>query len=142
DHLRVQHPWRDADAAAGDLHVDPGARRRRGGLASVDHRGVALARGARRGRMAGAAPARRRRVIEVDLSQRLGEFRLDVAFRAEAPVVGLFGRSGSGKTSLVNALAGISHPERGQVVVNGATLFDSERGIDLSPERRRLGYVL
>ena len=57
------------------------------------------------------------------------------------PVVGLFGRSGSGKTSLVNALAGISRPERGRVVVNGATLFDSERGIDLAPERRRLGYV-
>src|SRR5260370_12234593 len=91
--------------------------------------------------MAGAAPARRRRMIEVELSQRLGEFRLDVAFRAEAPVVGLFGRSGSGKTSLVNALAGISRPERGRVVVNGATLFDSERGIDLPPERRRLGYV-
>src|SRR5207248_5019667 len=44
-------------------------------------------------------------------------------------------------TSLVNALAGISRPERGRVVVNGATLFDSERGIDLAPERRRLGYV-
>src|SRR5438105_3617877 len=92
-------------------------------------------------RWTGGAPARRRRVIEVDLSQRRGEFGLDVAFRAEAPVVGLFGRSGSGKTSLVNALAGISRPERGRVVVNGATLFDSERGIDLAPERRRLGYV-
>ena len=80
-------------------------------------------------------------MIDVDLSQRLGEFRLDVAFRAEAPVVGLFGRSGSGKTSLVNALAGISRPERGRVIVNGATLFDSEHGIDLPPERRRLGYV-
>ncbi len=80
-------------------------------------------------------------MIDVELSQRLGDFRLEVAFRAEAPIVGLFGRSGSGKTSLVNALAGISHPQRGRVVVNGATLFDSERGIDLPPERRRLGYV-
>jgi molybdate transport system ATP-binding protein len=80
-------------------------------------------------------------MIDVELSQRLGDFRLDVSFRAEAPVVGLFGRSGSGKTTIVNALAGISHPQRGRVVVNGATLFDSERGIDLRPERRRLGYV-
>ena len=60
-------------------------------------------------------------MLDVDLSQRLGDFRLEVAFRAEAPIVGLFGRSGSGKTSLVNALAGISHPERGRVIVNGAT---------------------
>jgi molybdate transport system ATP-binding protein len=80
-------------------------------------------------------------MIDVELSQQLGDFRLDVAFRAEAPIVGLFGRSGSGKTSLVNALAGISRPQRGRVVVNGATLFDSEHGIDLPPERRRLGYV-
>jgi len=91
--------------------------------------------------MAGAASSRGWRVIDVELAQRLGDFRLDVSFRAEAPIVGLFGRSGSGKTSLVNALAGTSHPQRGRVVVNGATLFDSERGIDLAPERRRLGYV-
>jgi len=80
-------------------------------------------------------------MIDIELSQRLGDFRLEIAFRAEAPIVGLFGRSGSGKTSLVNALAGISHPERGRIIVNGATLFDSARGIDLPPERRRLGYV-
>jgi molybdate transport system ATP-binding protein len=80
-------------------------------------------------------------VIDVEIAQRLGDFRLDVSFRAEAPIVGLFGRSGSGKTSVVNALAGISRPQRGRVVVNGATLFDSARGIDLPPEQRRLGYV-
>jgi molybdate transport system ATP-binding protein len=80
-------------------------------------------------------------MIDVDIAQRLGSFELDVAFRAEAPIVGLFGRSGSGKTSLVNALAGIGHPRRGRIVVNGAALFDGERGIDLPPERRRLGYV-
>jgi molybdate transport system ATP-binding protein len=71
----------------------------------------------------------------------MGRFRLEVAFRAEAPIVGLFGRSGSGKTSLVNTFAGIARPERGRIVVNETTLFDSERGIDLPPERRRLGYV-
>jgi len=80
-------------------------------------------------------------MIDVDVTQRLGDFRLDVAFQADAPIVGLFGRSGSGKTSLVNALAGITRPLRGRIVVNGETLFDSERGIDLPPERRRLGYV-
>jgi molybdate transport system ATP-binding protein len=80
-------------------------------------------------------------MIEVDVAQQMGRFRLEVAFRAEAPIVGLFGRSGSGKTSLVNTFAGIARPERGSIVVNEMTLFDSERGIDLPPERRRLGYV-
>jgi molybdate transport system ATP-binding protein len=80
-------------------------------------------------------------VIDIDIAQQLGSFRLSVAFRAEAPIVGLFGRSGSGKTSLVNALAGITRPERGRIVVNGITLFDSAQTIDLPPERRRLGYV-
>lgn len=80
-------------------------------------------------------------MIEVDLAQRLGEFDLEVAFNAEAPIVGLFGRSGAGKTSLVNALAGVTRPRRGRIVINGQTLFDSDHGIDLPPERRRLGYV-
>jgi len=80
-------------------------------------------------------------MIDVELEQRLGTFELAVAFRAEAPVVGLFGRSGSGKTSVVNALAGIGTPRRGRIVVNGETLFDSARGIDVPPQERRLGYV-
>ncbi len=80
-------------------------------------------------------------MIDVDVSRRLGTFEVDVAFRAEAPVVGLFGRSGSGKTSLVDMLAGIARPRRGHIVVDGQTLFDAARGIDVAPERRRLGYV-
>jgi molybdate transport system ATP-binding protein len=80
-------------------------------------------------------------MIDVDIEQRLGAFELKVAFRAEAPIVGLFGRSGSGKTSVVNALAGTSCPQRGRIVINGETLFDSARGIDLPPDKRRLGYV-
>ena len=80
-------------------------------------------------------------MIDVDIEQRLGAFELKVAFRAEAPIVGLFGRSGSGKTSVVNALAGTRRPHRGRIVINGETLFDSARGIDLPPDKRRLGYV-
>ena len=80
-------------------------------------------------------------MIDVDVEERLGAFELAIAFRAEAPVIGVFGRSGAGKTALVNTLAGVAHPRRGRIVINGETLFDSERGIDLPPERRRLGYV-
>lgn len=80
-------------------------------------------------------------MIDVDVEQRLGAFDLRVAFSAEAPVVGLFGRSGSGKTSIVNAIAGIAKPDRGFIRINGATLFDSEAGVDVPPEQRRVGYV-
>jgi molybdate transport system ATP-binding protein len=80
-------------------------------------------------------------MIEVDVAQRLGAFELDIAFTADAPIVGLFGRSGAGKTSVVNLIAGIGKPARGRVCINGDVLYDSERGIDVAPERRRVGYV-
>jgi len=80
-------------------------------------------------------------MIDVDVEERLGAFRLDVKFAVEAPIVGLFGRSGSGKTSVVNAIAGIGRPHRGRIRINGAVLFDSDRGIDVPPDRRRVGYV-
>jgi len=80
-------------------------------------------------------------VIDVDIEQRRGDFDLAVRFRSDAPVLGLFGRSGSGKTTVVNAIAGIGRPARGRIVMNGEILFDSARGIDLPPEQRRLGYV-
>jgi molybdate transport system ATP-binding protein len=80
-------------------------------------------------------------MIDVDIEQRLGDFHLDVSFSAEAPIVGLFGRSGSGKTSIVNAIAGIARPERGSIRINDAVLFDADRRVDLPPESRRVGYV-
>ncbi len=80
-------------------------------------------------------------MIEVDIEQQVGTFQLDVSFAAEAPVVGVFGRSGAGKTSVINAIAGIARPSRGTIRVNDAVLFDAARGVDLLPEKRRIGYV-
>jgi len=81
-------------------------------------------------------------MIEVAVEKQLGAFRLDAKFASDARgITALFGRSGAGKTSLVNALAGLMRPDRGRIAVEGEVLFDSERGIDLPPERRRLGYV-
>ena len=80
-------------------------------------------------------------MINVDIEQQLGAFRLDVKFSAEAPIVGLFGRSGSGKTSVVNAIAGIAKPRRGSIRVNEEVLYDATEHIDLPPNERRVGYV-
>ncbi|HUZ74790.1 MAG TPA: molybdenum ABC transporter ATP-binding protein [Stellaceae bacterium] len=81
-------------------------------------------------------------MIEVFVTKRLGGFTLDASFFAAASgITALFGRSGAGKTSLVNALAGLLRPDAGRIVVRGEVLFDAARGIDVPPERRRLGYV-
>ncbi len=80
-------------------------------------------------------------MIDIDIEQQLGTFHLDVRFSAEAPIVGLFGRSGSGKTSVINAIAGIAKPRRGSIRINGAVLFDAAQRIDTPPQERRVGYV-
>ena len=80
-------------------------------------------------------------MIEVDVERRLGSFHLAVRFSAQAPILGLFGRSGSGKTSVINAIAGIVRPARGTIRINDACLFDAAKGIDVPPDKRRVGYV-
>ena len=81
-------------------------------------------------------------MLEVAIEKRLGAFRVDAKFSCETfGIVAFFGRSGAGKTTLVNMLAGLLRPDAGRIVVDGTVLFDSERGLDLPPERRRLGYV-
>ena len=79
--------------------------------------------------------------LTVDIERRLGSFRLKTAFEAGGGVTALFGRSGAGKTSVINAIAGILRPDSGCIVVDGSVLFDSKRGIDVPTPRRRVGYV-
>ena len=80
--------------------------------------------------------------VDVDVRAQLGAFALDARFQTDGiGITALFGRSGAGKTSLVNMLAGLSRPRDGRIVIAGETLFDSARGIDVPPERRRIGYV-
>jgi molybdate transport system ATP-binding protein len=79
--------------------------------------------------------------LEVTAKATLGDFVLDAAFASEGRTTALFGRSGSGKTTLVNIIAGLLRPERGQVVVDGTVLFDSDAGIDVPSHKRRIGYV-
>jgi len=81
-------------------------------------------------------------VIRVAVTRRLDAFTLDAAFEADsAGITALFGRSGAGKTSIVNMLAGLVRPDSGHIEIDGHVLFDRKAGIDLPPEKRRLGYV-
>ena len=80
-------------------------------------------------RRATAAPARKLTMLRVDVTKQLGEFSLEAAFESEGRVTGLFGASGSGKTSLVNMIAGLLRPDRGTIAIDGETLDDTASGI-------------
>ncbi len=81
-------------------------------------------------------------MLDVAVRKQLGSFRLDAAFRTdEHGVTALFGRSGSGKTSIVAAIAGLLRPDEGRIVAGGDVLYDSSKRIDVPVERRRIGYI-
>jgi molybdate transport system ATP-binding protein len=80
-------------------------------------------------------------MIRVNVERRLGQLALAVAFEADARVTALFGRSGAGKTSLVNMIAGLMKPDRGRIEVDGQVLFDSTAGVNVPVQSRRIGYV-
>lgn len=79
--------------------------------------------------------------LSVTIEHQHGGFSLDTRFECSAGVTALFGRSGTGKTTLVNAIAGLIHPRKGSIVFDGETLFDSQRDIYVRAGRRRFGYV-
>lgn len=79
--------------------------------------------------------------LAFDVYLRQGGFSLDVSDAADVEVLGLFGPSGSGKTSLLEAIAGLRVPTRGQVSVGGDVLLDTARGLQVPAHRRHVGYV-
>lgn len=81
-------------------------------------------------------------MLDIHVKRKQGEFTVEASFRsAIRGVTALFGRSGAGKTSIINMTAGLVRPDEGRISIDGRCLFDSEKGIDLSPEKRRIGYV-
>jgi molybdate transport system ATP-binding protein len=80
-------------------------------------------------------------MLQVDVEKQLGEFSLSASFTSEGRVIGLFGASGAGKSSLVNMIAGLLRPDRGTIVIDGETVDDTAAGIHVPTWRRRIGYV-
>ena len=79
--------------------------------------------------------------ISVDIEKKLGAFTLRVQFETPGGTMALLGASGCGKSVTLKCIAGIMTPDRGRIVLDGETLFDSERGIDLTPQQRRVGCL-
>jgi molybdate transport system ATP-binding protein len=80
-------------------------------------------------------------LIHVRLSVPLSEFELSVSLDLEGPVTALFGPSGAGKTTFLEAMAGLRRPREGEIRVDDDVVFASERGMSLPPEKRRFGLV-
>ncbi len=80
-------------------------------------------------------------MLDIELELRRGSFQRHIRIREDARVVALVGPSGAGKTSVLNAIAGLLTPRAGHIVVDGRCLYDSARRIDLPPHRRGIGYV-
>lgn len=79
--------------------------------------------------------------LDVSLAHRFGNFSIDVSFQAPDGITALFGRSGTGKTTVVNAVAGLLRPDRGRICVNGSVLLDTDASINVAVHARRVGYV-
>jgi molybdate transport system ATP-binding protein len=79
--------------------------------------------------------------LYVKIQKQLERFFLNVEFETENEVLGLLGASGCGKSMTLKCIAGIEKPDQGQIILNGRTLFDSEKKINLPPQQRRVGYL-
>ena len=80
-------------------------------------------------------------VFDCDFLLSLGKFQLLANLQSTKQVMGLFGVSGSGKTSILHSVAGINTPKQGKIIINGQTWFDSQKKINLSTQQRRVGLV-
>ncbi len=79
--------------------------------------------------------------ISVDVHHRLGAFELNAGFVSEGRLTALFGPSGSGKSSLINLIAGLARPQQGRIESDGRVLVDTGKGIFVPRHRRRIGMV-
>ena len=79
--------------------------------------------------------------LSVNIEKDLGSFSLRVQFDAEGGALALLGASGCGKSVTLKCIAGLMKPDRGRIVLDGVTVYDSDRRIDLPPQRRKVGYL-
>ena len=79
--------------------------------------------------------------LQAIIKKRFSGFSLDVSLNTDGGVMGILGASGSGKSMTLKCIAGIETPDEGRIVLNGRVLFDSEKHINLPPQKRKVGYL-
>ena len=80
-------------------------------------------------------------MIELEIGHTFADLAIDIRFRAASRWLALFGDSGAGKSTVLNAIAGLLEPERGRIVLDGQILFDRSAGVSISTTARDVGYV-
>ena len=79
--------------------------------------------------------------LVVDIQKKLDNMTLYAKFTIQQEVLSLFGISGSGKSMILKCIAGLETPDRGKIILDDRVLFDSEQGINLKPQDRKVGYM-
>jgi molybdate transport system ATP-binding protein len=79
-------------------------------------------------------------MLEVQIEKKLPHFLVDVNLTIEDEILVLVGPSGSGKTTILNAIAGLDHPDAGRIILNGQTFF-CENEKPLPTQQRNIGYL-
>ena len=80
-------------------------------------------------------------MFRADIYHEFDNFTLDAQFEVPAGITVLFGRSGSGKSTIVRALAGLLSPQRGRIEQDGRLLLDTAAGVNIPAHKRQIGYV-
>jgi molybdate transport system ATP-binding protein len=80
-------------------------------------------------------------MLVCNIGKKLNGFSLEVNIGTRPGVTALLGASGSGKSMTLRCIAGISKPDRGRIELNGVVLFDSEKKINLPPQKRNTGFL-
>ncbi|HJV46239.1 MAG TPA: ATP-binding cassette domain-containing protein [Bacillota bacterium] len=79
-------------------------------------------------------------MLSIDIFKKLQHFELEVKFKVHNEIIVLFGPSGSGKTTILNTIAGLSHPDHGSIILNN-TSFYGDHIKPLPVQKRRIGYL-
>jgi len=77
----------------------------------------------------------------VDIQKKFQGFKLDVQLKSQYDIIGILGASGSGKSMLLRCISGLVKPDKGKIIINGKTFFDSDKKINLSMRDRKVGFL-
>ncbi|NTU44531.1 MAG: molybdenum ABC transporter ATP-binding protein [Chlorobiaceae bacterium] len=79
--------------------------------------------------------------VRIDAEKKMGAFSLQMQADVSGERIGIFGESGSGKSTIVNLVSGLLKPDKGEIFIDDECLFSSKQKIDISPENRRIAIV-
>lgn len=79
--------------------------------------------------------------VKVSIQKKLGNFNLDIHLESDSRRIGILGASGCGKSMTLKSIAGIERPDRGQIIIDGRTVYDSQQKLNMKPQKRNIGYL-